>query len=71
MQSFETTVLNGFPVTVEFEICRPDYSSYSSYAEVTNVTLRDGKPAKFMTDQLTDAQWTRLGTEADEHVYED
>ena len=71
MNSFETTILNGFPVTVEFDIYPPDYSSYSSYAEITNVTLRDGKSAEFITRQLTEVQWIRLNNEADEHVYED
>ena len=69
MNSFETTILDGFPVTVEYEICSPDYQSPSEYAEVTQVTLRDGKPAKFVTTKLTIAQWTRLATQADDHIH--
>ena len=71
MTSFETTILGGCPVIVQFDILPPDEGSYSPYAEITNITFLNGKSAEFMTNQMTEAQNTRLAMEADEHVYED
>ena len=69
MTSFDTTILNGFPVTVEYDICSPDYSSYSEYAEVTGVTLITGKDASFVTGKMSKTQWIKLESEADDHLY--
>jgi hypothetical protein len=59
--SFDTTVLGGFPVTVEAEWLGASYD-WPAEGEI-ELLLRNGKRATFIEKKMKDADWARLWDE--------
>jgi hypothetical protein len=69
--SFDTTVKNGLPVTVYFEVSPPEYDVgiFSHYVEDIWLETK-GKRARWLEKRLTIAEWTDLEHLALEEYYD-
>jgi len=68
--TIETTVLNGLPCIVEFNLCppEPDAGYLCRGVEIVDLRSTNGKTAPWIEDRLTSKDWDRLYTECYQHV---
>jgi hypothetical protein len=69
--SFDTTVKNGLPVTVCFEVGQPehDVGIFTHYVEDIWLETK-GKRARWLEDRLTTREWVDLEKEAIEEFHD-